>query len=88
MAYQVPWNDYILSEFSKTAMLSEEEVWIMQTRICGWSRTKQCQFLNISESALDKKIALLKKKYDFAQKINPNLPPRKSSKQETWMDEN
>lgn len=61
---------------------------IMRTRVAGWSRTKQADQLGMSISTVDKIIASLKLKYDNVQKYNPILPPRKSSKEETWMDEN
>lgn len=88
MAHQVPWNKIILETFIEEAMLSEEEEWIMRTRVAGWSRTKQASELNISEATLDKRIAELKMKYDNVSKYNPLLPPRKFSAKETWMDNN
>ena len=86
MAHQVPWTKIILETFIKEAMLSEEEEWIMRTRIAGWSRTKQARELNISEATLDKRIADLKRKYDAVSRFNPLLPPRKFSAKEVWMD--
>ena len=58
----------------------------MRTRVAGWSRTKQADTLHISVSLLDKRIAKLKKKYDYVQKTSPLLPPRKPSEKELWMD--
>lgn len=88
MSHQVPWNKVIVEEFIKEALLSEDEEMIIRTRVAGWSRTKQCDELGISMSTLDKMIALLKVKYDKVAKYDVLLPPRKSSKQETWMDNN
>lgn len=42
----------------------------------------------MSVSTVDKIIARLKTKYDAVQKYNPLLPPRRTSKEEEWMDEN
>lgn len=88
MSKQVPWNKIILETFIEEAMLSKDEEMIMRTRVAGWSRTKQALELGMSISTVDRIIADLKKKYDNVQKYNPLLPPRKSSKEETWMDEN
>lgn len=88
MAHQVPWNKVIVEEFIDKAMLTEDEEWVLRTRVAGWSRTKQADHLQISISTLDKIINMLKKKYDNVEKTNPLLPPRKTSAKETWMDNN
>lgn len=87
MAHQVPWNKIIVETFIEEAMLTEEEEWVLRTRVAGWSRTKQAMELKMSVSTVDTIIKRLKKKYDRVQKTNPLLPPRKSSAKETWMDE-
>lgn len=87
MSKQVPWNKIILETFIEEAMLTKEEEMIMRTRVAGWSRTKQSLELGMSVSTVDRIIADLKRKYDNVQKYNPLLPPRKASKEETWMDE-
>lgn len=86
MSNQVPWNKIILETFIEEALLTKDEEMIMRTRVAGWSRTKQSMEFGMSLSTIDKHIASLKKKYDNVQKYNPLLPPRKSSKEETWMD--
>lgn len=87
MAKQVPWNRQILDNFCELALLSDEEKFIMETRIKGWSVSKQSMELGMSESSVAKRIALLKKKYDGVQKLHPDkLPERKFSASETWMD--
>lgn len=88
MAKQVPWNEVIYLEFSKLAMLSDLEKEVLRTRIMGYSITKQAILFNCSESTINRMIATLKKKYDVAQAHSDKLPPRKTSKEETWMDEN
>lgn len=88
MSKQVPWNKIILETFIEDALLTKEEEMIMRTRIAGWSRTKQSMELGMSISNLDKHLSTLKKKYDNAQKYNPILPPRKTSAEEIWMDNN
>lgn len=86
MAHQVPWNKILLEEFITLASLTETEEWVMRTRVAGWSRTKQARELHISVETLDRMIRLLKYKYDKVQHLSPLLPPRRSSKDETWMD--
>lgn len=86
MTKQVAWSKIILEEFISEALLTEEEEIIMRTRIKGWTITKQSMELGMSEAKVNKIIAELKKKYDNVQKYNPILPPRKSSKEELYMD--
>lgn len=88
MAKQVPWNNFIYSRFCELAMLSEEEQFILRTRIQNWPVSKQAMELNCSESLIHKRINMLKKKYDAVQKLDSRLPERKKSAKETWMDEN
>lgn len=88
MAHQVPWNKFIVEEFVREAMLTDDEEMILRTRVKGWSRTKQALELGMSVSTVDKIIARLKVKYDRVQKYDVLLPPRKPSVQETWMDNN
>lgn len=86
MAKQVPWSSQIIKRFSELALLSDEEIFILETRAKGWSVSKQAQHLNCSESTVAKRIALLKKKYDSVQANDELLPPRRYSSKETWMD--
>lgn len=88
MSKQVPWNKLIVETFVEEAMLSKDEEWLLRTRVAGWSIIKQAEFMKCSESTVNRMIADLKCKYDNVSKYNPLLPPRKSSKQETWMDNN
>lgn len=73
---QVPWNAVLLDEFIKLAMLNEEEIYIMKARLKGDSRVKISMDLNVSIPTLDRKISILKKKYDDAQKSSDILPVR------------
>lgn len=87
MSKQVKWTKDVLNAFIQYAMLNDDEVFIMETRIKGWSVTKQAMKLNKSESTIHKMIALLKKKYDAVQLEHPNeMPVRRASSKETWMD--
>lgn len=75
-----------MEEFNRLAMLSEEEYSIMETRLMGWTITKQSMELCMSESKINKIIARLKKKYDSVQPYSDILPVRKNSAQEIYMD--
>lgn len=88
MAHQVPWNKIIVERFIEVAMLTEVEEAVLRTRVAGWSRTKQCEELCLSMSALDRVIKTLKKKYDYVQPMDTILPPRRTSAEEIWMDRN
>lgn len=88
MAHQVPWNKAILETFIEEAVLTEDEEWIVRTRVAGWSRTHQAMELGMSLATIDRLIASCKRKYDNVQKNNPTLPPRRTSAAEAWMDHN
>lgn len=86
MTKQVNWNKQVLDEFIKEAMLTEEEIFIMETRVKGMTITKQADQLHMSPDNVKKMIARLKKKYDIVQAYSPILPKRKPSAKETYMD--
>lgn len=39
MAHQVPWDQRIVEEFVRRALLSEEEQWLLRSRIGGMGRS-------------------------------------------------
>lgn len=84
MAKQVPWTRVILERFISEACLSELEEKVMRTRVCGWSRQRQCEEFNISMATLDRIIRRLKTKYDKVQKYDPILPPRRFGVDDTY----
>lgn len=87
MAHQVDWNKTILEAFKEEAMLSEEECFIMETRMKGWTVVQQSMHLHKSPSTIHSMISTLKKKYDVAQKARPDiLPERKVSVKEMYLD--
>lgn len=85
---KIPRNRFIIETFIRDAMLTEEEEKVLRTRVAGWPRSKQAMEFGMSTSTLDRIIRRLKDKYDLAAKFNPKLPPRKTSEQEQWMDDN
>ena len=85
---QVEWTRHIVDTFIEEAMLSEIEVKVLETRVKGMPISQQAQLLNISESSVNRIISRLKQKYDSVQKYHPDLPPRRVSNEEIYMDNN
>ena len=71
------WNNIILDEFFRLAILTETEEQILRTRIAGWSRVKQSMEMNMSVSAVDSALRMIGKKYDMVQPYSTILPIRK-----------
>ena len=88
MGQIIVWTPRLIEEFKKSSCLTELEEQILDTRVALISRTSSCMLLNISSSTYDRAVKRLKIKYDMAQKENPNLPKRKNSQKEVWMDNN
>lgn len=90
MSKQVDWNKSLYDTFCELALLSDEEKMILLTRIKdNWTISKQAMELGMSESTVKRKIAIIKKKYDRVQKLDPDrLPKRRKSSQEEYMDNN
>lgn len=89
MAHQIKWTKQLTEDFIEMAMLSDDEAYIIRSRVKNTPVSIQSAYLNCSESTVHRMIAKLKKKYDVVQKENPNkFPPRKKSAKETWMDRN
>lgn len=89
MSKQIRWTKQLTESFIDLAMLSDEEAYIMRTRVKGTPISVQADFLGCSISTVNRYISQLKKKYDEVQKEYPEkFPIRKSSAKETWMDNN
>lgn len=87
MAKQVIWTRDTLEAFVRYANLTDEQEQVIRTRVAGWPRSKQCMELHISTSTLDRTIRKLKRVYDEVQRQHPDeLPARKASAKELWMD--
>lgn len=84
---QVPWNSVIYEEFTKLAMLNEDEQYIMLTRIRDEATViQQADHLHCSPEKVRDMIRSLKDRYDAVQPYSPLLPVRKRSKREEYMD--
>lgn len=86
---QVRWTKKLTEDFIELAMLSDDEAYIIRSRVKNTPVSIQAAELSCSESTVHRMIAKLKKKYDVIQKEYPDkFPTRKKSAKETWMDEN
>lgn len=87
--HQIHWTKQLTEDFIDMAMLSEDEAYILRSRVKNTPVSIQSAYLCCSESTVHRMIAKIRKKYDVVQKENPNkFPLRKKSAKETWMDEN
>lgn len=87
MAHQVIWTKKTLDTFIKLGNLNEFQQQIMITRCNNKTVIEQSIMLNCSESKVHKEIARIKRIYDEVQKQHPDeLPPRRSSTKELYMD--
>lgn len=67
----------MLDEFKELALLTDVEIQILESRIKGWSRTKQSIEFNMSLSTVDRIYRTIRDKYDQVYKLSNNLPMRK-----------
>lgn len=87
MARQVNWNRHLYDRFCELAMLSDFEKKVLEYRIKGYSILEQAALCGCSDSTINRVVARLKEKYDHVQKLpGSDLPIRKDSEQERWMD--
>ena len=77
-----------VDKFIELAMLSEDEIYILQSRMRGTTVTEQALYLGKCESSVNKMIRVIKDKYDMIRDEYPelNLPKRYKSQAEMYMD--
>ena len=86
---QVFWDEQTLRDFIQLGNLDEDEILIMTTRTKNWTVQKQALHLGMSVSSVNRRIALLKKKYDIlVEKYPDKFVERKSSATELYLDNN
>ena len=71
---KVPRNRVILDQFAALALLSEEEVNILNARVRKWSQVKQCRELHMASTTLQRRTRELKDKYECLSQLG-YLPP-------------
>lgn len=73
--------------FIEKAMLSDDETYILESRVKGTTVTQQALHLHKSESTIHRMVLKIRDKYDIIQKEYPDrLPIRRYSAKETYMD--
>lgn len=84
---QVKWTKQLTENFIDLAMLSDDEAYIMRSRVKGSTITQQAIQLNKSEATIHRMVRSLKHKYDIVQKEHPDVfPIRIHSVKEDYMD--
>lgn len=86
MAKQICWTKKIMETFIEEACLTKEEQDILRTRVAGLTISEQAKKFNISVGRVNRIIKRLKWKYDNVQKYCKDLPLRKMSAAELYMD--
>lgn len=81
------WTRRVYEFFCDAANLNKLDRDILAQRIAGMTIKEMTFFYGLSESAINKRIARMKRVYDEVQKEYPEeLHPRKNSAAETYMD--
>ena len=80
----IVWTKAIFDEFVKVAMLSEEEIAVVEASIKGHSQVKMSMDLNMSLTKINKILHRCRIKYDISQKESDILPPRKRTVKDTF----
>ena len=84
---QVPWTKSRIDKFVELGMLNEEQEYLMRSRVRGATVTEQAMHLNCDPSTIHRKIKKIKEIYDVVQKEHADIfPPRRTSKEEEYMD--
>ena len=86
---QVEWTYEVYESFAKEAMLTDEERYLMESRMKDIPVSIQAYTLGLSVGSVHNRIRKIKKKYDIVQKAHPDkYPVRKKGKTERWLDRN
>lgn len=87
MSKQVIWTKYTLDFFLEHSGMNDFQKQIMIDRCSNMTVIQMSEKYSCSESLVHKEIAKIKKIYDVTQSQHPNeLPPRKKSAKELYMD--
>ena len=86
MAKKVCWTKKIVETFIEEACLTKEEQDILCTRVAGIIIYEQAEKFNITICKINQIIKRLKLKYDNVQKYCKDLPVRKESAAELYID--
>lgn len=89
MGRQVEWTREVYEAFVEEAMLTDEEKYLMESRMNNVPVSIQADKLGLSVGSVHYRIRKIKKKYDAVYKAHPDkFPKRKKGKTERWLDSN
>lgn len=85
----IVWTKKTTDDFIELGMLTDEETYLLKTRIKLVPVSVQADYLGCSRSTVQRMLRVIRKKYDAVQKEYPEkFMPRRYSEKETWMDNN
>lgn len=88
MKHKVPWNRTLLEDFIKEGLLTEDEEFIMRTRLAGWSQVKQAMERNISTATVSNIVKKLKTRYnELSEQFPDRFPPIRQNDVEDMLEE-
>lgn len=88
MRRKVPWNKTMLEDFISEGLLTEDEEFIMRTRLAGWSQVKQAMERNISTATVSNIVKKLKIKYnELSEQFPDRFPPIRHNHVEDLLDD-
>lgn len=88
MKHKVPWNRTLLEDFIQEGLLTEDEEFIMRTRLAGWSQVKQATERSISTATVSNIVRRLKDKYnELSGQFPDRFPPMKQNDVEDMLDD-
>lgn len=88
MKSKIPWNKTMLEDFISEGLLTEDEEFIMRTRLAGWSQVKQAMERGISTATVSNIVKVLKTKYyDLSEQFPDRFPPMKQNDVEDILDD-
>lgn len=83
MTPKIPWTKTMLEKFIEEALLTEDEIQVLRTRVAGWSIVRQSMEMGLSTATVSRIVKSITKKYKAIQPKFPDIfPPFKESKYE------
>lgn len=77
MAKDILWDQVMLADFRRLAVITEDEDRVLTALGKGWSNVKMANELNMSDRTVSRHLESIRKKYDAVQIYSPLLPARK-----------
>lgn len=77
MAKDIPWDQVMLADFRRLAVITEDEDKVLTALGKGWSNVKMANELNMSDRTVSRHLESIRRKYDAVHIYSPLLPARK-----------